>query len=77
MGFSIKLSVPLRESMWKNNAVAMAAAIGVSAEAGRPAQTGTVAAGRLLAAIAEPVLIREAEEADPHPSPATFQKPSG
>ena len=59
MAFSTKLSVPLRESTWTNNAVAMAAAIEVSAEAGRPAQTGTVAAGRHLAAIAEPVLIRE------------------
>ena len=77
MGFSTKLSVPLRESMWKNNAVAMAAAIGVSAEAGHPAQTGTVAAGHLLAALAEPVLIRGAAAVVPPPSPATFQKPSG
>ena len=77
MAFSTKLSVPLLESTWTNNAVAIAAAIEVSAEAGRPAQTGTVAAGRHLAAIAEPVLIRGTAEVVPPPNPATFQKLSG
>ena len=41
------------------------------------ARAGTVAEGRLLAAIAVPVLTRGAAAVVPPPSPATFQKPSG
>ena len=73
MGFSTKLSVPLRENISRSNAAPKAAAIGVSAEDGHPALTGTVAAVRLLAAIAEPVLTRGAAAVVPPPSHATFQ----